>query len=170
MSTRPEPSSDLDRLPEFLFTNEADALYGPAVTSLPETLAFEREIAELGDKMILEVMILFDDDAIELDLSEESLSELDVLVSQQWPEPLDDEDVLDAIVANWGAYVGQTIVQGIGGQWTFRKDLEHVSIRFSRTGLEVFPLHKVRKRFQLGPSQALADFYEALIEELCGDQ
>lgn len=155
------------RLPEFLFQNEADALYGEAVPGQAENLAFERELAELSDKMILEVMALFDEEAIELDFSEESLEELDKLVSQVWGEvPPDDADVLDAIVANWGAYLGMVILQNLGGRWSFRKDLDHTSVHFPRTGMEVFPLHKVRKRFRLGADESFASFYEAIVAEL----
>lgn len=155
------------RLPEVLEKVEADALYGHAVEGVAEGLAFEREMAELADKMVLEVGAMFDDDNIDLDLTDESLEELDRLVSQVWgQEPPDDPDVLDAIVANWGAYLGQTIVENLGGNWQFRKELDHSSILFPRVGMEIFPMHKVRKRFRLGENESLSSFYEAIVEEL----
>jgi hypothetical protein len=155
------------RTPEILYQNEADALYGPPVTREAETIAFEREMSELGDKMVLEIGALFDEDNIELDFTDESLEELDKLVSQVWYEgPPDDPDVLDAIVANWGAYLGQTILTNLGGNWHFRKDLDHASIIFPRTTMEVFPMHKLRKRFRLGMDHSIFDFYEAIVEEL----
>lgn len=152
--------------PELLYRTEADALYGPAATAQAQQLAFEREMAELTDKMILEVMALFDDLEMELDFSEESLDELDLLIDQQWPEPIEDAEVLDAIVANWGAYLGQMILENLGGKWTFRKDLDHASVHFPRMDLEAFPLHVVRKRFQLGKGESLSGFYQALVDRL----
>ena len=159
-------NTQLKGIPEMLFRTEADAVYGPMATAQAQTLAFEREMAELSDKMIIEVMALFDDHEIELDFSEESLDELDLLVDQQWPQPIEDADVLDAIVANWGAYLGQMIIENLGGTWTFRKDLDHASVHFSRLNLEAFPLHVVRKRFQLGKGESLSGFYQALVDRL----
>ena len=156
----------VNRHPEFLFRAEADALYGVAASGQAQVLAFEREMAELSDKMILEVSALFDDHEIELDFSEESLEELDKLISQVWSEPVEDAETLDAIVANWGAYLGEMIRENVGGSWTFRQDLDHASLHFSRDGLEAFPLHVVRKRFQLGQGETLAGFYAALLARL----
>lgn len=156
----------VNRIPDLLFRTEADALYGQAATGQAQVLAFEREMAELGDKMILEVMALFDDLEIELDFSEESLDELDLLIDQQWPEPIEDAEVLDAIVANWGAYLGQLILENLGGKWTFRQELDHASVHFPRMDLEAFPLHVVRKRFQLGKDESLSGFYQALVDRL----
>lgn len=161
-------SNRVNRIPEFLFKGEADVAYGQAVTAQIQLLAFEREMSELSDKMILEVTALFDDHEIELDHSEDSLDELDRLSDQLWSKPIEEEDVLDAIVANWGAYLAQTILENLGGTWVFRKDLDHASIYFPRLDLEVFPLHVVRKRFHLGGAgqQALAGFYDALVAKL----
>ncbi len=155
------------KLPELLFGNEADLLFGNAIQGIAECLAFEREMAELTDKMVLEVSAMFDEENIDLDLGEDSLEALDALVTQVWGEaPPDDPDALDAIVANWGAYLGQTILHNVGGQWHFRSDLDHASVYFPRTQMEVFPLHKVRKRFRLGENESLAEFYEAIVHEL----
>ncbi|MEB3224078.1 MAG: DUF6278 family protein [Candidatus Sericytochromatia bacterium] len=159
----------INRTPDFLFQAEADALYGAAVEDRPRILAFEREMAELADKMMLEVTALFEEHELELDLSEESLEALDRLVDQLWPEPIEDEEALDAIVANWGAYLGQAVLEQLGGHWTFRQDLEHASLHFTRLGLEAFPLHVVRKRLVLGPHESLSGFYEALVERLTAD-
>lgn len=156
----------VEKLPERATRTEADALYGPPARGDRQQLTFDREMAELGDKMIVEVTALFDDQGIDLDYSEESLDELEVLIGELWHgEPIE-EEALEAIVANWGAYLGLTILQNIGGEWTFRKDLEHASIHFPRTGMEIFPMHKVRRRLVLGPQESLVDFYEDLIEDL----
>ncbi|MEB3195747.1 MAG: hypothetical protein VKP62_00945 [Candidatus Sericytochromatia bacterium] len=167
--TAPTDKNRINRTPEFLFRAEADALYGTPVAEVAANLAFEREMAELSDKMVLEVTALFDEHSLELDFSEESLGDLDRLVTEVWPEPIEDADALDAMVANWGAYLGQTVIEHLGGQWTFRQDLEHASLYFPRLGLEAFPLHVVRKRLALGPEESLAGFYEALVERLTAD-
>ncbi len=159
----------VEQLPDLLMRTEATALYGQPAIAAAQTLAFEREMAELTDKMILEVMALFEDLEIELDFSEESLDELDLLIDQQWPAPLEEDEVLDAIVANWGAYLGQMIIENLGGSWTFRQDLDHASVHFSRMDLEAFPLHLVRRRFQLGRGESLSGFYQALVDRLTAD-
>jgi hypothetical protein len=154
------------QLPEFLFRNEADVLYGDAVLGTPQNVTFERELSELADEMVTGVMAVFDDAGVLLDFSDESIEELDRLAAQLWPEPMEEEEALDAIVANWGAYLGQAIIENLGGEWTFRQDLEHASVHFPRTGMEAFPFHKVRKRLVLGAQESMGDFYEALVEEL----
>lgn len=161
-----EKRNKVAQLPEFLYRNEADVLYGDAVVNTPQNVTFEREIAELADEMVTGVMAVFDDAGVLLDYSDESVAELDRLAAQLWPEAIEEEEVLDAIVANWGAYLGQAIIDNLGGEWTFRQDLEHASVHFPRTGMEAFPFHKVRKRLVLGPQESMADFYEALVEEL----
>lgn len=153
-------------LPEFLYRNEADVLYGDAVLNTPQNVTFEREIAELSDEMVTGVTALFDDAGVLLDYSEDSVEELDRLAAQLWPEPIEEEETLDAIVANWGAYLGQAIIENMGGEWTFRQDLDHASVHFPRTGMEAFPFHKVRKRLVLGTRESMMDFYEAIVEEL----
>jgi hypothetical protein len=158
--------SKVDQLPEFLYRDEANVIYGDPVVGTPQNVTFEREIADLSDEMVTSVMALFDDAGIDMDYSEESIDELDRLAAQLWPEPMEEEEALDAIVANWGAYLGQSLLENLGGQWTFRKDLEHASVHFPRTGMEAYPFHKVRKRLVLGGAESLMDFYEAIVEEL----
>lgn len=159
-------NSKVHQLPDLLPTAEADERFGEAVTDRNALISFDREMAELGDKMVTEVMAVFDDTGVDMDYSEESLSELDALIDELWPEPIEEEEALDAIVSNWGAYYGITIIQNLGGEWRFRKDLDHASVRFPRTGDEVFPLHLVRKRILLGPKYSLYAFYEELVASL----
>ena len=161
-----EKKAKVAQLPEFLYRNEADVLYGDPVIGTPQNVSFEREIADLTDEMITSVMALFDDAGIDMDFSEESIDELDRLAAQLWPEPIAEEETLDAVVANWGAYLGQAIIENLGGEWTFRRDLDHASVHFPRTGMEAFPFHKVRKRLVLGAQESMLDFYEAIVEEL----
>ncbi|MNS21856.1 hypothetical protein D3C72_536330 [compost metagenome] len=158
------------QLPEFLFRNEADVLYGDPVTGTPQNVSFEREIADLADEMITSTTALFDDAGVLLDYSEESLEDLERLATQLWPNPIEEQEALDALLSNWGAYLGQAILENLGGEWTFRKDLEHASVHFPRTGLEAFPFHKMRKRLALGAEDSMVDFYEAIVEELTQDQ
>lgn len=160
----------VSNLPERLSVSEADAQYGPAVTEGAALLAFNREMAELGDKMVAEVMAVFDDTGIDLDYTEESLEELDDLIDMIWADsPITEEEAVEAVVANWGAYFGLTILHNLGGEWVFRKDLEHTAVRFPRLSLEIFPLHKVKKRMMLGKEEHLYNFYERLVDELTAD-
>jgi hypothetical protein len=158
----------IDSLPELLYEDEANGLYGlPAKGSLAQS--FQREMADLSDKMVDELNAVFDDTGVSVDLSEDSLTELDDLAGRLWPEACEDEDSIAALGANWGAYLGEVILENIGGEWVFREDLEHSGIYFPRTGLVVFPLHKVQKRMALGESHNLSDFYAAIIDELTQD-
>lgn len=74
------------QLPELLYLDEANALYGLPVEGEAENKALEREMADLTDKMLLEVGAMFEDDFIELDMTADSLDDLDRLVSQVWGE------------------------------------------------------------------------------------
>ncbi len=161
-------SHPVERAEEALLSRaEADARYGTASAEGP--ISFAREMAELSDKMVAEVMAHFNDHGIDLDYTEESLEDLDRLVSETWPEPIEDKETLEAIVSNWGAYLAQTILENVGGRWAVRSDLEHVSLRFERANLEAFPLHAVRRRFLLGQDAAISTFYEHLIERLTAE-
>lgn len=160
----------VSQLPERLTIAEADARYGLAVAEPVRLMAFDREMAELAEKMIGEVMAVFDDTGIDLDYTEESLGELDDLIQAIWKdEPIEEDEALDAIVSNWGAYFAQVIRQHVGGEWIFRQDLEHASIRFARAGFEIFPLHKLRRRLVLGEGESLTTYYERLLEDLSRD-
>lgn len=153
-------------LPDFLMAEEADGRYGPALVGERQTISLDREMHELRDKMVLEIETLFD---VHLDDSPESIETLEEVLHQAWPDPVEDEDALEAIVSNWGAFLSRVILETLGGEWAFRDDLEQVSIRFPRTGLETFPLHRVRRRFLLGPGYSLLAYYEELVSELTRD-
>ena len=172
---KPDPA----KLPEFMTRVDADAAFGaPAAAGTAARITFEREMADLCDKMTTELMAVFDDTHIELDFSDESLEALDDLADQLWPEPVDaeaedaDPEALDAVVANWGAYLGLTIRENIGGEWTFRQDLEHASLHFPRLDIEAFPMHAMRRRLALGPGlgSRLSTFYERLVAGLLEEE
>ncbi|GEM_PF-6616874 len=159
----------MEQCPVELSSTDADRLYGSHGLDVLRCQQLTRELEELSEKMIQEVMITFEEEGVELDFSLESLEELDALITQHWPEPIEDEDALSAIVANWGAYLTLLILQNVGGQLRFRRELEHVSIHFERLDWEVLPLHRVRLRFSGHTDHTLTDYYIGIVEHLTAE-
>jgi hypothetical protein len=157
---------DPTKLPLMLVAAEADTLYGRPAQNSAKQLVFEREMAELADKMVFELLLAFDDQEIELDFSPESLEEIDRLADLTYPEPIEEDEALEALVSNWGAYLGITIIEQLGGAWVFRRELEHTAIHFPRLTLESYPMHVVRRRLMLGKGETLAGFYDELVNAL----
>lgn len=169
-----EAESEIDdlaiaQLPILVASREAERLYGPPALGLGPNLALERELIELSEKAIMELMALFGDEQLQLDLSQESLEDLDRLASTAFEPPPDEQDVLDAMTANWGAYVGRVLHEQLGGQWRFRGDLDHASLHFPRLDVEAFPFHVARRRIRLGMGDSLGGFYEATVGALTED-
>lgn len=157
------------QLPILVPTREADRLYGPPAQGQGPTMALERELIELSEKAILELMALFGDDLLQLDLSQESLEEMDRLAATAFEPPPEEQEVLDAMTANWGAYVGRVMQENLGGTWRFRGELEHTSLHFPRVDLELFPMHMARRRIRLGMGDSLGGVYEATLGALTAD-
>jgi hypothetical protein len=156
----------MEPCPVELSSADADQLYGSHSLDVLRGHQLARELEELSEKMIQEVMVTFEEERVELDFSLESLEELDTLITQHWPEPIEDEDALSAIVANWGAYLTLLIFQNVGGQLRFRRELDHVSVYFERLDWEVFPFHRVRLRFSGHLEHTMSDYYIELVERL----
>ncbi len=65
----------------------------------------------------------------------------------------------DALVMGMGAYLGETFIRNLGGEWAAMPSgptPEDPGIEWN--GLEVFPYEKVRKRIALGPEHSVAYF------------
>jgi ribosomal protein L27 len=90
-----------------------------------------------------------------LDYSPESAIRLDGLIDEWWPAS-PPKDTYESMVPAMGAYLGEVLVRQTGGHW-IRDPKEGYGVEFK--GHVVFPLVKVSTRFELGPEQAIAQFY-----------
>ena len=93
-----------------------------------------------------------------LDYSPESALRLDGLIDEWWPAS-PPKDTYESMVPAMGAYVGEVLVMQTGAHW-IRDSKEGYGVEFK--GQIAFPLSKVSKRFELGPEQAIAQFYREI--------
>ena len=93
-----------------------------------------------------------------LDYSPESAMRLDALIDEWWPAA-PPKDTYESMVPAMGAYVGEVLVMQTGAHW-IRDPKEGYGVEFK--GQIAFPLSKVSRRFELGPEQAIAQFYREI--------
>jgi len=94
---------------------------------------------------------------VSLDYSEASLSKIDDIIEEHFEEG---HTPLDTTVLSFGAYVGETIRQHLGGTW---RDEDGLFVLEEVGGkAKIFPFNKVRKRFVNGPEDSIAFYYQAL--------
>lgn len=146
----------------------AKAAYGDPVAD-----PIERDRLEmLVDELVQNSLSRLEEGVVaELDYTEESLAWLDGMIDSGFAEtdkPVD--GVLEALVMDWGSYLGQMLIDSLGGEWYFREPLWHSSIHFASAGVECFPYHRVAKRFLQGPSESLGLYYQALVDLLTAGQ
>jgi hypothetical protein len=90
-----------------------------------------------------------------LDYSPESAMRLDGLIDEWWPAS-PQKDTYESMVPAMGAYIGEVLVMQTGARW-IRDSKEGFGVEFK--GQVAFPMSKVSRRFELGPDQAIAEFY-----------
>jgi hypothetical protein len=90
-----------------------------------------------------------------LDYSPESAIRLDELIDEWWPAA-PPKDSYESMVPAMGAYVGEVLVINTGAHW-IRDPKEGYGVELN--GQRAFPMNKVSMRFELGPEQAIAQFY-----------
>lgn len=142
----------------------AKAAYGEHVVEEIERSRLAMMVDEVVERMVAK---LEEGIVAELDYTEESLQWLDGMIDTGFSrsEPPDDV-VLEALVMDWGSYLGQMILENLGGEWYFRQPLWHSSIHFASMGAECFPYHRVAKRFLLGRDESVSQYYQALVDVL----
>lgn len=146
-------------LPDVCKVGAFDRLFGPSLEGdlLRQAVAEVIAIAEENVELCRDVF------EVHLDFSEGSVAVLDKLVTEDWDRP---PEKLEFVVTEFGAYLAEVFHLNLGGQYSPRRNLLHLSIKYSMKDVEVFPFHKVHKRFTQGEPDSLAFFYKALKSEL----
>ena len=100
---------------------------------------------------------------IDLDLSPVSLKQIDTIIEsfRQQGETLAD---VETALAGLACYVGEVFVNHAGGKWTSVAggDGQPVMAILLPGGMTCFPSNKVPKRFEDGPQDSVADFYQSM--------
>lgn len=146
---------------------ESENLYGDYITNQIEHLSLEMKMEEVSEKVISRI-----DETIvaDFDYSDESLDSIENIVSEGFLETEQlEEELLDDLIMDLGAYLGLTIIKNLGGIWRFRKNYLHSSIYFPAINAECFPFHRVTRRLLKGRAESLSDFYLSLIQVLGAD-
>lgn len=100
------------------------------------------------------------------DGSELSVFRLDAFVARGWPEG-PDEDTFRSVVPTMGAYLGEMMVQHLGGEWVSSAETSAgLAVRF--VGGPIDPFKPVEQRLR-GDPQAIAQSYVALRAILRGE-
>ena len=93
---------------------------------------------------------------LRLDFSAESINLLEAFIASRF-DPPGSQFVGESLPVGVGCYVGETIIRTLGGHWTPAGEIHHIG------GVEkTFPLAKAHKRFQNGPADSLAHYYQTI--------
>lgn len=95
---------------------------------------------------------------VELDYSEASIRQVDRLLSALLDEPGRQHDA-QSLVLSVGAYLGETTVRSLGGEWRLdEEDIHDSSVLVG--GCELWPFRRVRQRLHYGTERPLYAWYE----------
>ena len=67
------------------------------------------------------------------------------------------DEVIHSVIMGMGAYVGEIIVHGGGGSWSYDPN-EQAPVVTLKNDLQCYPLNKVAKRIHVGPEHSIAQF------------
>ncbi|MCL4265374.1 MAG: hypothetical protein KJ069_19325 [Anaerolineae bacterium] len=101
---------------------------------------------------------------ITLDYSGESIAALEAFIAARF-DPPGSKFVGDSLPVGIGCYVGEVIIRTLGGRWA---PGEAPEIHQIGNVQKIFPLDKTRKRFQNGPVESLAYYYETIARHAAG--
>ncbi len=98
---------------------------------------------------------------IGLDYSVDSIQRLENFIAEHF-DPPGSRQVSDSLVVGIGCYLGEVIIRHLGGHWN-RQDRPEIN----QVGAveAVFPIEKVRKRFENGPTDSLAWYYHSIVRQ-----
>ncbi|MBI6546396.1 MAG: hypothetical protein HY692_06350 [Cyanobacteria bacterium NC_groundwater_1444_Ag_S-0.65um_54_12] len=96
--------------------------------------------------------------------AQEDIVMLDRLAKEWSGQP--DDELLYRIALMWGALIGERVIEAVGGNWIYRTNPLHHSLRFVRQNVEFFPMHAVIARFLPEMSGNLEEIYHQLVEYL----
>lgn len=103
---------------------------------------------------------------VELDYSEDSLLQLDRIISEVHPNGA----ALEQTVIHFGAYVGETIRRNLGGEWMQDENGQTWLQNIGGQDLKAAPLTWAHKRFANGSEDALTFKYAATKSHATGDK
>lgn len=93
-----------------------------------------------------------------LDYGEESIKQVDRLISVLLDEPGREHDAA-SLVLSVGAYLGEATIRSLGGEWRLdEEDIHDSSVLVS--GCELWPFRRVRQRLHYGTERPLYAWYE----------
>ncbi|CAG0931393.1 hypothetical protein TFLX_02134 [Thermoflexales bacterium] len=93
--------------------------------------------------------------ALSLDYTAQSIQALEQFIAQTF-DPPGSRYVGDSLIIGLGCYVGEVIVRLLGGRWSVEGKPEINGLGQIQA---VFPLEKVKKRFQNGSEDSLISYW-----------
>lgn len=161
---QPKPSVDAHALlPLYLSDQEASERYGAETREGAEWRDAVNQMVDQAEEAKQEIESSFE---VPLRGTEDDLESLDLLIGTGWTEGPPSDEELAVIAASWGAYLGELVIQNLGGHWVIRPEGHRSSLRFPRLGTQFFPIHAILRRFALGPAGSLLEAYNRLLAEL----
>ncbi len=115
--------------------------------------ATQRDVAHLFVHVAAQLGVTFD-------FSDASVPLLDAWVDRLWDPagPRPSEDELDSNTKLIGAYLGEVIIQSVGGRWVWSQDPKQPAIEV-RPGQIALPLNRAYKRQVNGSGETIQDFF-----------
>jgi hypothetical protein len=117
---------------------------------------FIQQIPEFAELHVAKSKDNFD---VSLDYSENSLRQIDEIITKHWPEP---PVFLNQVVMTFGSYVGETVRRLLGGRWEFDADRGYTLADIGGTGSRIYPFAKVHKRFTNGEEDSIAYYFQVV--------
>jgi len=105
-----------------------------------------------------------------LDYSEASLKSLETILTNVGAGlDLSDKDGVEETVKIWGSYFGETVRRNCGGTWEMIQYPGRAAALPTLVigGSQLYPLMKVYRRFSIGESENVWEFYERVRSKIC---
>jgi hypothetical protein len=124
-----------------------------------EDPALTAEMEQLAASFLSMAQKIF---GLPFDFSEQSLTHLDQLITDAYPNG----NALDSTLLPFGAYVGETIRHNLGGVWVQTEESGSSLRDVGGQGIGTYPFTWVRKRFENGMEDSIAYKYSYVKAEV----
>ena len=103
----------------------------------------------------------------QLDYSENSLIEVEVILAELARQVLED-DAVGETCKMWGSYLGEVVRRRFGGEWSVETypGKQFATLTLSIGGNKLFPTMKVHRRLTQGEDDNVWSFYKMIKEKL----
>jgi hypothetical protein len=118
------------------------------------------DFQEIAEECVLRFAEVF---GIALDFSEESLSNLEDLLSRMDSPPTQ----MSLMVSDLGCYLGEMLIRNLGGHWIVYRELFHSAVSFGEESDWYFPFHKVYKRISSGDEADSLEYFYRSVKRQC---